>query len=170
MDDVDLKLFTTRHKKLVREFNCGVVSVNSFLQDHALNYGKTGEAKTHLILDKQNKKLIGYFSIKCSSIKIEPPITPHPRMIPAIEISWFGVSIDYQNLGFGKKILSYIIDFINKLKKRKLGVRLITLFAIPNVVNFYEKIGFNKATEDVEIFCNPGNEGCIPMFFILPTS
>lgn len=170
MGDIEVELLAEVHMPLVEDFDCGIESVNTYLKEFALKYAVIGEAKTHLVIDKKQNKLVGFFAIKCSSIKIEPPLTPHPRLIPSVEISWFGVNAIYQKYGFGKKILAYIIDLINDMKANLLGVRMITLFAIPNVVEFYNKIGFEEATEDVEIFCNPGNEGCIPMFLILPTS
>ena len=48
------------------------------------------------------------------------------------------ISPSYQGYGFGKKLMNYVVKSV-----REMGIKRITLFADPGVVEFYKRQGWN---------------------------
>lgn len=167
---MEVELLTSEHEALTGRFKCGEDSLDVFLRKGALYYGDIGEAKTQVLIDTKHNKIVGYFTLKCSSIKIsDEEISDEPRLIPGIEIARFAIDINYQDKDYGKFLFAYVLSFIKNIKENIAGVRIITLFAIhkPKVLRFYKGFEFKEADEDMEIFCTSENEGCVPMYLMI---
>jgi GNAT superfamily N-acetyltransferase len=96
-----------------------------------------------------DKKLIGYYTLSCDSIRLEmDEITSTFRIgkpmssFPAIKLARMAFTKDCQNQGCGTFIINIVRGFAHKLNKEGAGCRFITVDAYPNRVNFYLKRGF----------------------------
>ncbi|SCM83744.1 hypothetical protein KL86SPO_70602 [uncultured Sporomusa sp.] len=128
--------------------------MDNFLKRWALMYDSIGEGKTWILHDKDNKSIAGFFTLKCSSIPIyDEEMGEEPKNLPAIEISRFAIEKKYQDKHIGTTVFTAIIYLINKLKEEFVGVRLITLFAIPNpkVIHLYKNFEFVDDSEGMDI-------------------
>lgn len=165
LENWDNQIVSHEHKKLLRGFNCGVDSLDEFLRLHAIYYGEIGEGKTTVYIDDNVDKIIGYHTLKCSSIKInQPEMSENDRILPAIEIARLAIDRRYQKRWIGADILTLAISDINDIKNKFAGVMAITLFAHPKAVGFYEKFGFEVMDNTMEIYRCYKDEGCICMY------
>jgi len=154
MSQFELASIDEQFVPLLKRFNCGEPSMDGFLKQWALEYDKIGEGKTFLLHDKAENLIVGYFTLKCSSISIfDEEMDEESRVLPAIEISRFAIDNKYQDMHIGTTVFAAVIHLINKLKEEFIGVRLITLFAIPNpkVIHLYKNFEFGDDSEGMEI-------------------
>lgn len=154
------------YQKLFKNFNCGISSMNEFLSGQALYYDSISEGKSFLLLDKENNQIISYFTLKCSSIQIfDEEMMEEPKVFSAVEISRLAVNQSYQKQGYGEKTLAHALEIVMTVKSNFCGVRFVTLFAIPDAVNFYKHtFNFEEIEDGIEIYCNSENKDCIFMY------
>lgn len=158
---------------LVKDFSCENQYISDYLRDpnFAINDSSLGETRTFLFLDKDNdNSLAGYSSIKCSSLRVEHEDYDgnlEIEVVPCIEIVMLARDISYQQMGAGEQILYFMINYINRELRPRVGIRAITLFSVPNKVGFYEKKEFRRLDKGMEMYVHPTCERCIPMFLAL---
>jgi NADPH-dependent curcumin reductase CurA len=148
----------------LRLFNCGNRSMNSYIHREALLNHVLGEGITRVVLDENEEFIIGYFTLKCTSIKFCDPDMGEKREIPCVEISRLAVCISWQNgtNGFhlGTSLVGYIIATIKEDIASRVGCRWITIHAVQGKVNWYrEQFNFDYIIDDT-----PDEYGTVSMF------
>lgn len=150
----------------LRLFNCGNDSMNAYIHREALLNHTLGEGITRVVLDKNESDIIGYFTLKCTSAKIDDPsMSDEKREVPSIEISRLAVCESWQNgikNGFhlGTSLVGYIISTIKEEIASKVGCRLITIHAVKEKVKWYQEVfTFDFLTDDT-----PDEFGTVSMF------
>lgn len=177
-----------RHNDLIRTFTIHRkegIGLSVYLKKYALFDNIANENKTYLVLHRWNGNLVGYFSLKCSIVSFSFPeklkkyevgeLKQYSEIMPSIEIAQLAVNDRYRDklakahrtkTLIGAKIFSYLV--VPKIKKiqRLLGVKMITLFALPydKLIKNYEAWGFQKA-DDTKQFIKPTYDWhCVFMF------
>lgn len=128
-------------------FDCGEISLNDYLQKHALVNQKLGLAQTHVAV---SSKIIGFYSLTAASVGHDG-LPKHivrglPKYnIPLVLIARLGVDISMQGKGVGTSLLKDIvlrsIDVANTI-----GVRAISVNAKnEQVASWYLKFGFKPS-------------------------
>lgn len=148
-------------------FECEYTYIGDYLRNphDAYEDGKTGNTKTIVILN-DNEEIVAYYSIKCSSLRVEDESGIYIH--PSVEVVMFAVDIRYRKKGIGERTFSLILDHITKLRD-SVGIRVVTLFSVPNAVGFYrDKFNFIELSEGMDMYLHPTCEGCLPMFLALP--
>jgi len=149
------------------DFNCGVKTMNDFLNFDARKLDEVGEGSTYLYIDEDTKSLIGYYTIKCSSIQIKEG--RYPKVFPAIEVSRFAITESYQGIGLSQSLFSDLIDEIRYINDNYVGVKFITLFSISDKsFKFYSDFDFEVGNEETTIVLEDDiNYNCTFMFALL---
>lgn len=157
--------------KQLLTFECNNPYLEMYIKnkDYAFEHAQTGETKTFLLIDKATNFICAYTSIKCSSLRIEEQIDDRTEIeiYPSVEIAMLAVDSKLERKGIGTKFLLYIINHINSLRKL-VGVRAITLFAVPDKVEFYKKSKFKELVDGMDMYLHPSCDGCTPMYLALP--
>ncbi len=164
--DLTVRTLCEEHTSLLNQFQCTEASMSMYLKKYALDYTNTGEGNTQLLI-KDGNEVVGYFTLKCTSLPIfEAEMSEEPKIYPAIEIARFAIHSNFTNKGIGSILMSYVLELIAILKKEVLGVRFTILFAInkEDVLSFYEKMGFKRIDDALDVTYTVENEGCIPMY------
>ena len=106
---------------LLNKFDCEyLVVLADYLRDttQAMEDGRTGETKTTIILDDDSDRIVAYFSIKCSSLRVEEQnddvIDIH--IYPTVEVVMFAVDLGHRGCGIGEKVFGFIINHIANLR------------------------------------------------------
>ena len=119
--------------------------MDDFLKKEALVEQNKGLSTTHLLIDKDNNKLIGFISLcnDCLSLDIDeknkmnmPYLT-----IPAVKIARLGIDNNYQGQSLGKFLIGYSTILISHIKKYS-GVTMVTLDCYKDKIAYYQKLGF----------------------------
>jgi len=157
-----------KHLRLLGDFSCvKEETMREFLLNDAIEYDLNGEGNTFLVLD--NKKLIAYFTLKCSSVQIkDDQYDGEIRNIPTIEISKIAVDDNCEGKGIGKNIMNYIIAMTNKLKE-KIAIKYLMVFSISSAVSFYTyKFKFEEFGENYVVYSCSNDDKCtIPLFIVI---
>ncbi len=145
-----------------KDFDCGQVELNRFIQQFALQHHKTGTSKTYACLDNDNQ-VIGFYSLASMAISFEQ-VDSHlthklPRYpIPSIVIGRFAVSKHSQGAGIGKKLLAHALRQVS-LAAQIVGISFVVVHAKNDqAAAFYLALGFIALSSDPLILVLPVNE------------
>lgn len=139
----------------LRNFDCGVVSLNSYLIEDAKEDALEGNTKTYLIY--MEEKVVGYFSLVSDRVLVIRQSKLRDRKqgkkrfsrtgtknVPAIQIRHLALDRELHRKGYGKFFLDRILLLIRTIILPYMGATLITVYSIESAVGFYEKYGFQK--------------------------
>lgn len=169
--------------KLLDRFDCisEDKSMNEFLQKEAFNCHSEGKAITKIVFDKDQNDIIGYYTLKCSSLRLnidKEDGTQEVFVEPAIEIARIAINKQYQGKecnfkNYKKKkyaefVYDHIMDDVEKIRDQYAGVTVITLFAVNDkkTLRFYDKLKFERVFGNQgakTVFKSTDNIDCIPM-------
>ncbi len=139
---------------LLQTFKCSKNSdLEEFLHTKALDFGKRGTSRTHLLI--RDDRVIGYFTLSMKPIltdgiskevikKIDG-FSKNRKCIYFYLIGQLGLHDDYIGRGIGDFLLYNAFDLIEDANK-SIGGRYILVDAInsPPVLHFYKKNGFTR--------------------------
>ncbi|TGD22808.1 N-acetyltransferase [Companilactobacillus suantsaicola] len=138
--------------------------INDFVKnkDKALKYAENNIYKTFLLLDNQNDKVMGFYSL-CTGSKVfykrfkaekGVPTIGRNKALPTIDIMWLAVDVHYQEKNIGSMLLKKICASVYDTSKT-IGVCVLTVDSLFQSQKFYEKFGFmdlgspHKKNEDL---------------------
>ncbi len=107
-------------------------------QDNGLN-------TTHLFIDREKDKLIGFVSLCADSIRLDSSEKEEMGFsyytVPAVKIARLAVSNEYKHKGFGHIMIDYCVNISFEMLE-KVGAAFITLDCYEHRLSYYEGIGF----------------------------
>jgi GNAT superfamily N-acetyltransferase len=145
------KLLTKAHKK--NDFDCGVLPLNSFLQNYALQNSKNNSSRTYVSICKNTEIVAGYYTLTFGSIshqeateKVKKRMPNYP--IPVMILARLAVCKNYKNLGLGRSLLSDAL--LRTIQASNIGgLRAVIAHAKDDIAkNFYLKYGFEESILD----------------------
>jgi len=149
-----------RISKLSRDFDrkpfeCGVMSLTTFLREHALRQMEQKFSTTYVLHSRGETEIRGYYTISMSLIELHDmpeesrrKLPRHP--VPAVRIGRLAVAVSYQRKHYGSYLLVDAFRRITRLSA-DIGVHAVEVDAIDeNARRFYEKYGFCSLEDDVD--------------------
>lgn len=132
-------------------FSCSVKALQDYFHRYASQDVKKGLATCYVLIDKQQSKIIGYYTLSSLSI----PITEVPKerlktsipygIIPAVLMGRLAIDDNFKQQGYGKFLL---IDAIHRIRNNAVGSALLIVEAKDdNTASFYNHFGFIEFTE-----------------------
>lgn len=164
---LSFKPLSRKYEKQIADFQSANIQLLHFLKTDAFDYEEAGNTSTTMFFDKKDNKLVAYCSTKCSALKIRGDKIF--SLCPSVEIAVLCVDDRYRYMGIGQAIIKHILQEVYKIRKIA-GVQFVTLFALEEAVEFYEKLDFRKLEKDMKILFAPVHKKCVPMYFTLPHS
>lgn len=147
-----LRVFPLEDLKIERSsFSCSVEPLENYFHRYVSQDVKKGLAKCFVLINEQQSRIIGYYTLSALSI----PITdipqeriskgiPYPN-IPAVLIGRLAIDTNFQNQGYGKFLIA---DAIHKIKNTTVAAAILVVEAKnDNAVSFYERLGFIEFKE-----------------------
>lgn len=122
-------------------FDCGVESLNRWLEKHAAQAAGAGSARTFVIHDDEQGRIVGFHPLSAASV------TPrHP--IPAILLSRLAVDRTVQGRGVGAWLLrDAMLRTLSAAES--MGIRVLLVHAFDEQARtFYERHGFEPSPTD----------------------
>lgn len=139
------ELLNTRHG--LSAFNCGVVSLNDWLQRRALANQKTGASRTYVISD--GGQVVGYYALATGGIA--SAATPGhfrrnmPDPIPVVLLGRLAVDLDYKGRGLGRALFRDAARRVINAADA-IGIRGMIVHAISEEAKaFYLALGFDPS-------------------------
>lgn len=147
----DPEAFRASHD--IEDFDCGAESLNRWLKKHATQAAAVGSARTFVIYDNDQDRIVGYHALTAASIghseatpRAAKGMPRHP--IPAILLARLAVDRSVQGRGIGAWLLRDAM--LRTLSAAELvGIRVVLVHAIDDEArSFYERHGFEPSPTD----------------------
>ncbi len=141
-------------RKDTREgFRCGVASLDTWLVEHAPGADAAGSARTYVVVDEGQDRVVGYYALTVASLEREEAtgrasrgMPRHP--IPAMLLARLAVDESAQGEGLGATLLA---DAMQRtlLVAEETGIRLLLVHAVnEDARSFYLHYGFEASPSD----------------------
>jgi GNAT superfamily N-acetyltransferase len=133
------------------------IPLKSFLRKEAKNLHQSDLAKTFVLTEHQQTKVLAYITTLCTHISIEQ-FEAHDQIkdfkykyYPAIKLARLAVDRSLKSNGIGSHLIDFVIALAIKYVMPHTGCRLLLVEAKSKSVGFYERIGFKNINKlDVE--------------------
>lgn len=157
-DDFSVELFRTSHDRSA--FDCGVLPLNSYLQQYARQDMERGIATVYVLVPSTDTTVIaGFYTLTATAVKLVdfPEQTakklPKYPLVPATLLGRLAVGVTYRGKGLGERLL------MDALKRSLEASRVVGSAAVivdakdPSGVGFYERYGFKRLPDqDLRLF------------------
>jgi GNAT superfamily N-acetyltransferase len=137
----------------VEDFDCGVGSLSVWLTRHAAQAAAVGSARTFVVVDAQQQRVVGYHALTAASIAHEHATTRAARgmrrhPIPAALLARLAVDVSVQGRGIGAWLLRDAM--LRTLSaSESVGIRVLLVHALDAAARgFYERHGFKASPTD----------------------
>jgi GNAT superfamily N-acetyltransferase len=133
-------------------FECGVPSLDSWLERHALSAGAVGSARVYVVTDSDDG-VLGYYALTVAALEhseaTRRAAKGMPRhSIPAMLLSRLAVDRTVQGRGVGAMLLRDALERTLVVADLA-GVRLLLVHAVNDEARtFYEHFGFEPSPSD----------------------
>ncbi|GAB1544582.1 GNAT family N-acetyltransferase [Scytonema sp. NUACC21] len=140
----------------IKNFDCGVPSLNKFLTDYALQNQSSGSSTTYVAI--LCGEVIGYYSITVASVAhvnapsgIVKGLPPYP--IPVVLLARLAVDKNKQKIGVGKNLLKDCLKRVNAAADI-VGIRALLVHAKDDEARkWYEQFDFESSpTDELHLF------------------
>lgn len=142
-----IERFAITHDRSV--FDCGKPSLNDFLAHYVSQYEKRNLARTYVLVNSGEVKVLGYYTLASSAIEFDTlpadltkKLPEHP--IPAILLARLAVDQSKRGQGMGARLLR---DCFARclLLADQIGLHSVVVDAIDDeAAKFYEHFGFTR--------------------------
>lgn len=138
---------------VVDGFDCGTESLNRWLERHARQAQSTGSARTYVMCDGKQDRVVAYHAIAAASVTADEATSRaakgmprHP--IPAILLARLAVDSSVQGHGLGAWLLrDAMLRTLNAADE--VGIRVLLVHAIDETAaSFYTRHGFEPSPTD----------------------
>lgn len=118
-----------------------------YLKYSAYTDQKSGRNKIHLFVDRTSNRIMGFVSLRANAL-ISQDADGAMCGRPALEITVLAVDQEYTHQQVGTTLIAQAIAEADHLHKNHIGVEYIILVADKASVEFYEKMGFSKLSDN----------------------
>ena len=137
----------------INGFDCGVGSLDVWLIKHARAAAGAGSARTYVVVDAEQDRVVGYHSLSLASIE-HTEVTDRGRKgmpkhpIPAMLLARLAVDRAVQGKGVGAFLLRDAMSRALSVAEQA-GMRLLLVHALNDKARaFYEHFGFEPSPSD----------------------
>ena len=134
-------------------FDCGVISLNSWLIEHAREGGEIGTARSFVIIDSEQQRVVGYHALAASSLRWgELPPAARAKLprypVPAVLLCRLAVDLSVQGRGLGAELLADAM-LRTAAAAAVIGAHSMIVHAISDsAAAFYRRFGFEPLPDD----------------------
>jgi GNAT superfamily N-acetyltransferase len=122
---------------------------NEYLHNVACTYNEIGVSKTYLAMNAG--ACVGFITLAGDAIELYQKERPDgvalPRL-PALKIAQLAVDLGARGRGVAKELVAFAL-LIARQVRGQIGCVYLSVDAKPDVVGFYEKLGFKKNKAEI---------------------
>ncbi len=144
----------------VSDFICENKAFEIYLKDEtlAMKDDIENKSKLWLFVHMPDRKVVGYVTLIMSQISRFQHdqlkrLSRHDH-IPGILISEMARDFRYRNNGLGRYMVDFVVNLGNDLAKF-VGCKILIIEAIGEKISTYEKMGFMKIRDEIDLHRNP---------------
>jgi GNAT superfamily N-acetyltransferase len=137
----------------INGFDCGVGSLDIWLVKHARAALGAGSARTYVVMDSKQERVVGYHALSFASIEHDEA-TERARkgmpkhQVPAVLLARLAVDKSVQGEGLGAFLLRDAMARAVSVAEQA-GIRILLVHALNDTArSFYEHFGFKPSPSD----------------------
>ena len=156
--EAQITVLSTRHSSAKKLFKSGTQSLDTYLQQYALQDQKRLQSVCFVLENKQGQ-LLGFYTLSANAIETKlldrqtlSILNAKYQQIPAILIGRFAIDQTFQHQGLGKLLL---MDALKRCSKQAEEIGACAVFVDPideRAHNFYLKFGFHALPNQAKLF------------------
>jgi GNAT superfamily N-acetyltransferase len=146
---LQLELLNKDHDR--KQFDCGEVSLNEWLQRMALQQQEKNYARTRVIVDSESpKRILGYYALLPAQVDTSqfPPGRKLPRRLPCLLLGRLAVDRSTQGRRIGELLLVDAIERTYRSIAEVGGAGLYADALNERAAAFYDRYGFQALGDD----------------------
>ncbi|MBF0287016.1 MAG: GNAT family N-acetyltransferase [SAR324 cluster bacterium] len=150
MNKLKVERLSNHHNK--KNFDCGVIELNHYLQTMASQHAKKGVSRTFVLVEESNSNcILGFVTLTACEIESEmlpaPYSKKYPSKIPGAKIGRLAISEKFQRQGFGEQLMVFAMHQAI-IVHETLGLAGMLVDAKDkHALKYYEKYGFLSLLE-----------------------
>lgn len=154
-----------KYKKLIENFDCGNLSVNSFLKSNSFS---DLDSTTYLWISEDEKDLIGFYSLSVGQINLDC-LSISSYLGGTIKILYFAINYKYQHkkdeegFSFGDWLLYDCEERIRELHKL-IGFSFIMICSTEQGYHFYLKNDYEEFESDMTTLVYESDKKCYKLY------
>lgn len=155
--EIEIQPLSSSHDR--NTFDCGVGSMNAWLQQTARQHQDKGLSRTYVATEVDDpKRIVGYYAVSATLVEtVGMGQRRLPKEVSAVLLGRLAVDKNNQGQGLGGYLLMHALDRTAEAADI-IGVQCVVVDAIDeDAVAFYRRYGFEPLTTD-------------PMRLVLPMS
>ncbi|HZY19610.1 MAG TPA: GNAT family N-acetyltransferase [Ramlibacter sp.] len=140
--------------------------LKAFLKGQAKRYHKANLARTFVVVEEGQTRVVAYATILCTQVKVTDVQAPEGEAefpygdFPALRLARLAVDSRLQGGGMGSMLVDFIMSIARDQIMPNAGCRFLILDAKPQSVAFYRKKGFSAIGQV------PDGEGATTLMFV----
>lgn len=146
--------------RTLKGFSCGDQAIDRKLNSQ-LKYVDNYLICLHGIYE--GKVLAGVFTIEACTLKgpvdVNYKLSGTGKPISTLHLEVVAIRKSKQGRGLGKILMDYAIAIGIEMSE-KVGIKTVSLESAPSSIDFYQKLGFDRAAQ-------PWDDGSLPMWIVL---
>lgn len=151
MGPFEIRHFTRSHNR--SEFDCGVPSLNDWLQERVTQYERRDLARTYVAVRVEETRVLGYYALSMHRVSHEVLPADEARGLPRLDVpvvllGRLAVDKTLQGQGLGATLL---LDALARSVhiSSQVGARAVEVDAVSEMAkSFYLKYGFTTLLDD----------------------
>lgn len=130
--------------------------LKSFLRKEAKRLHRTNLAKTFVIVEKGQSRVLAYVTMVCTHVAVEQFQEPAPvdeyryADYPAVKLARLAVDTSLQSQGIGSQLVDFVVGSATEHIMPHAGCRFMVVDAKRQSVDFYERKGFVRIGESID--------------------
>jgi GNAT superfamily N-acetyltransferase len=127
-----------------------LVPLKNFLKKEAKSLHQTNLAKTHVVVEEGERKVLAYVTTLCTQISVEDihqhaPIHAYKYSdYPALKLARLAVDSKFRQRNLGSQLVDFVIGLTKMHIMSHTGCRFLLVDAKHQSIGFYLKKGFKK--------------------------
>jgi ribosomal protein S18 acetylase RimI-like enzyme len=145
----------------VKNFNCGVIALNIWLQNTSRQHQEKNISRTFVLTqDKSPMTIIGYYALAMRGLIPKESLPQNmqkalPLKVPAVTLARLAVSLEEQKRGHGERLLLNAMMRAKNVSNQIGGTLLFVDAKDTELLEFYIRYGFEVLPDDPFTLCMP---------------
>jgi len=135
-------------------FDCGVESLNVFLEQHARRNAEAGFSATYVLLEEANPRILAYYTIaagqfSCGALPEDIGKRLPKHHVPVLRLCRLATDLTRRGQGLGEIML---VDALRRavMISTEIGIHAVEVDALSTQArSFYQRYGFRSLRDDV---------------------